>query len=487
MNSDYLQNNLWDDLFLNEERLLLAELGEKPDERDISSQDNLNLATLPANSETNFVPSLLPDNPQASVIAREDSTIRINTEFNNNSVLIAEIPQANTVGNKITLRVNLTGDQNDGSSNNGLSLRDAVIIANNNHLQHYEILLQSGQIYNLEIEGSGEFNSLTGDINIVGNGTEGSNITFKTEGGAAKATISAESLGDRAFTITNGSIVNFENIIVTGGSVASSDGKGGNYRIADGSKVTFENSIVERGFATFGGNFNITDSDVIFNDSISRLGNAQNGGAFFIEINSTSDRARLVLNNSQVIDNQASIGGAIFNKGATVEINNSTIADNVGRSTSGAIESRGLFLKPDNTPNNGAAKLIANNSIFENNQALRGNGGAIKSQQSTDVVIINSTFNNNSASDTSNGGAIWAGNNSTLNIAGSTFINNETRNTRGAETGNGGAIFANLIPVEITGSTFEGNNSAGSGGGIFAFTKEDPISIENSSYREYRG
>ncbi|MFK0735036.1 MAG: hypothetical protein ACIWVG_28510 [Gloeotrichia echinulata HAB0833] len=51
------------------------------------------------------------------------------------------------------LTVNTTADQNDGSAANGLSLRDAILIANANPTTDYEIQLTGGTTYNLTSNG----------------------------------------------------------------------------------------------------------------------------------------------------------------------------------------------------------------------------------------------------------------------------------------------------------------------------------------------
>ena len=48
-----------------------------------------------------------------------------------------------------TLIINITEDQNDGSPNNGLSLREAIAIANANPNEDYIIKLQGGQTYKI--------------------------------------------------------------------------------------------------------------------------------------------------------------------------------------------------------------------------------------------------------------------------------------------------------------------------------------------------
>ncbi|MFM6307457.1 MAG: hypothetical protein ACKPGB_04155, partial [Dolichospermum sp.] len=66
----------------------------------------------------------------------------------------------------IVLTVTTTADQNDGSATGGLSLRDAILIANANPTTDYEIQLTGGTTYNLTSNGINENAALTGDLDI---------------------------------------------------------------------------------------------------------------------------------------------------------------------------------------------------------------------------------------------------------------------------------------------------------------------------------
>jgi len=113
----------------------------------------------------------------------------------------------------ITLTVNTTIDQNDGGSGNGLSLRDAILIANGDLANTYTILLQSGQSYFLTQEGNGEDLGRTGDLDIR------SNVTIRTPSGAP-AIINASTLAQRGlvFSALSSSRLTLDNITVTGGN-----------------------------------------------------------------------------------------------------------------------------------------------------------------------------------------------------------------------------------------------------------------------------
>ena len=138
------------------------------------------------------------------------------------------------------------------------------------------------------------------------------------------------------------------------------------------------------------------------------------------------------------LDGQNSIVLFSVNSGATLSLNNLTIANGSG-SHGGAIVNAGT--------------LIVNNSTFSGNSASQ-TGGAIWNQAA--LLIDNSTFSGNSAG--LGGGAILTG--------GTPIINNSTFSGNSAGTG-GGAIWNNGA-LTLTYSTFSGNSATGgSGGAIF--------------------
>lgn len=152
----------------------------------------------------------------------ESELIRIQTE-NDATVInlgkqLIEIEQATP----IILTVTTTADQNDGSATNGLSLRDAILIANANTANTYIIELQGGQTYILNQVNSsplvlGDENAAkTGDLDVLA----GANITLKSVGNG-QAIINAYQLGskirtgDRAFHVLAGGNLTLESITVT--------------------------------------------------------------------------------------------------------------------------------------------------------------------------------------------------------------------------------------------------------------------------------
>lgn len=244
----------------------------------------------------------------------------------------------------ITLNVTTSFDQNDGTANNGLSLRDAIIFANANPTNEYIIELQAGQTYVLTQNGINEDQAKTGDLDILGN------ITVKTSNGSP-AIIDARGFTtrDRVFQVIGTynsnnvnvptAILTLDNVIVTGG-LTNSNG-GGVY--------------VNNRYSTLN----------VFQSTISGNG-ANNGGGLY-----NNGNTKIV--QSTVNDNESEyFGGGIYNNGA-LNVENSTLSENTTNRDGGGIYNR-------------RAMIIANTTITKNiadsdgnNLGNGGNGGGIYS------------------------------------------------------------------------------------------------------------
>ena len=152
------------------------------------------------------------------------------------------------------------------------------------------------------------------------------------------------------------------------------------------------------------------------------------------------------------------------NAGATLALNNLTVAHGLAAADGGGVL------------NNGALTVASCN--FSNNSA--DSGGAISSSSTGTLSITQSTFSGNSA--TSFGGALLLHNGAS--ISNSTFsANNET--TSGFDQG-GGAIWTDGGGTNVTGSTFSANTAAGNGGGIYAdnnlSSTDTTLNVLNSTF-----
>jgi len=165
----------------------------------------------------------------------------------------------------------------------------------------------------------------------------------------------------------------------------------------------------------------------------------------------------LEIENSEFIDNQSSLGGALSmnnNDDSVVTIRDTLFSNN--RSTE-TFSGGGAIL-------NGRGELSVIDSVFTGNQSS-GVGGAMVVGSNTTTTIRNSLFSEN-VSD-GNGGAIHVGSTATISIYDSTISNNSA-DTVGFGYGGGIALSGsggNDINLSITNTTISGN-AARRGGGI---------------------
>ena len=250
-------------------------------------------------------------------------------------------------------------------------------------------------------------------------------------------------------------------VTINGGGYDINGGKQGGITVSAGQTLTInnvgipsdENSLGFNGFVTNGNGgaiFNMEGTVDIINSSFANNSAEQgNGGAIF-NMEGTVD-----ITNSSFTGNSAEYGGgAIFNTGATMTITDSTFSNNSAYDEGGAIF-------------NMEGTMTITDSSFTGNSAEQGIGGAILNSETT-MTITDSSFANNSAA---HSGTI--ANFGTMTIKDSSFTGNS------AEQGNSGAIY-NETTMTITDSSFTGNSAEqGNGGAIFSYGTAD---ITNSSF-----
>jgi len=150
-------------------------------------------------------------------------------------------------------------------------------------------------------------------------------------------------------------------------------------------------------------------------------------------------------------DNDSIVGTVLtVESGALVNVSGFTIANGSSNGNAGGIDNQG--------------SLSLSGVVLANNQASNWGGGVYNEPGAT-LSISSSTFNGNSVrgDESANGGAIM--NAGLLDVAASTFYGNKVSALSGAGTGGaiengGGGVMA------VTNSTFAGNSSTSSGGGI---------------------
>ncbi|MFM6072941.1 MAG: beta strand repeat-containing protein, partial [Dolichospermum sp.] len=305
----------------------------------------------------------------------------------------------------IVLTVTTTADQNDGSATGGLSLRDAILIANANPTTDYEIQLTGGTTYNLTSNGINENAALTGDLDIKSR----SNVLYIVAVGG-QAIINASGLlnSDRVFQVLDGGQLSLQNVVVTGGNISSD---GGGIRVDSNAALDLYNSTVTGNKAS---------------------GYYNNGGGIY-------NSGVVYLRNGSTVSNNiaAEEGGGIYNSDGTLIATNSTISNNEGGVYGGGIST--LI---------GSVTLI--NTTVRGNSA--GNGGGIKSN-GTSVALLNTTISGNSAN--SRGGGIYASTDGVFNLINSTVTKNTAIST---EYGNGGGgIYSLGATVNLKNTIVAGN------------------------------
>ena len=307
---------------------------------------------------------------------------------------------------------------------------------------------------------------------------------------------------------TNVGTVMLRNVVFNGNSTASTPGNGGALHVTGAGNVTAINGVVINNTASAeGGGFwngsgNMTITGTVFEGNVaSGVDGSQGGGALF-NIGGT-----LNVNNARILNNSAdgesnSSGGALLADGGSVTIRSTMFSGNSATRAGGAIEL---------DARNSAATLTVNDSTFNGNTtgAAPGNGGAIHISGAGNATITNGAVSGNSAS--AEGGGFWNGSGTmtingtffekniaggvdgsqgggalfniggTLNINSATIRNNEAN---GETNSSGGGLLVDGGAVTIRGTTFEGNSATRAGGGIEldARNSDATLTVESSNF-----
>ncbi|WP_199326055.1 beta strand repeat-containing protein [Nostoc parmelioides] len=330
------------------------------------------------------------------------------------------------------LTVNTTADQNDGSAANGLSLRDAILIANANPTTEYEIQLTGGVTYNLTSNGINEDNALTGDLDIKSR----SNVLYIVSVGEQKATINASGLlnSDRVFHVLNGGALSLQNVVVTGGKISND---GGGIRVDSNGYLDLYNTTVS-GNSAEGGNwgggiYNNNGTVYLRNGSTISNNQALNGGGIL-------NSGTLITMDSTISNNNSGSGGGIYNFD-TLTVINTTVSNNSARGSGGGIQGNGSF-----------SSIALVNTTISGNTAGSG-GGGIDSTGGSVTNILNSTITNNTAGILGGGGIRGSANLRNTIVAGN-FGNYDFQGTgkdiQGAVNGNNYNLIGSLAGASGT-------------------------------------
>ena len=353
----------------------------------------------------------------------------------------------------ITLAVNTTIDENDGGeAGTGLSLREAIDIANQSPENNYVIELQGGATYTLSVD-SGDPSDNHLDI-------EQGNVTIRATGNE-RAIIDASRLEnpDVVLHIFGDANVNLENLTITGGVAEENSiegiGEGGGLFISDSSTVTIINSLITGNSAT-----NV-------------------GGGI-----STSAESTVTLIDSEVSNNQAgNNGGGIISRSNNFTLRNSTITGNEATgATSGSTFARGGGLIVAYGTTN-----ILETTISENN-SQEGGGVAVTNAE---VNVYSSTISNNTSSNSGGGINIVESSRelqSLVTVVNSTISGNVSGTFGGgvylefSTLYDGNDVFVSIENSTITDNTANANLNqilGGAGGGI-GTGQDNRIAVANS-------
>ncbi len=180
-------------------------------------------------------------------------------------------------------------------------------------------------------------------------------------------------------------------------------------------------------------------------------------------------------------------GGAIYNSGGTLTLDQDVLTNNTISGNGGAVFSTGTLTVTNSTFTNNAAPTGYGGAIYQpsgsltiQNSTFTGNSaqfsfGAVGAGGTT--TVTGSTFNSNSAGNSEGG----LGNSGTMYVYNSTIANNTTTNWNGGGFGNLNPGTATLVNVTISGNADNtAGNSGGaerSGGGVY---NSGTLTIQNS-------
>ncbi|WP_197091299.1 right-handed parallel beta-helix repeat-containing protein, partial [Crocosphaera watsonii] len=387
----------------------------------------------------------------------------LNYVFFGNNLVVLETSEP------IVLFVDTTVDENDGSADigAGLSLRDAISIANESPDTPHIIKLESGVTYELTYIS----NQATGDrsLNTAGN------ITIESDGNDYAAIVHNNDVipeGFASYIISNqgNSILNLNNI-----AISNQDGGG----LYNNGTLTVDNSLINdnasRGIYN-GGIYNrgdlTIDNSIISNNIPWGI---YNPGDLTIDNSIISNNipwgiesyGNLTVDNSLISNNTSSeFGGGIFILSGTSTLTNNTINNNTSDVFVG-----GIFILS-------GTSTLTNNTITGNTANF--GGGISNWYWGNTLTLTNNTITGNTAN--RSGGGIYnqgeadltnntiTGNTSSR-LGGGIYNQGEADLTNNTITGNtssrlGGGIY-NQGEADLTNNTITGNTSSRLGGGIY--------------------
>ncbi|MFN9620777.1 MAG: Calx-beta domain-containing protein [Synechococcaceae cyanobacterium] len=434
----------------------------------------------------------------------------------------------------VILIVNTTVDEDDGRADvgTGLSLRDAVRIANQASGTPHVIRLQSGATYELSLNWTDDLYEVN-DVKLIANGI----ITIETNG-AGPAIVKGGGPrivdGVRRFDVHNSLIANQKLLAISdlsimnpqgrglynefgvlkiyrstvSGDVADSGdlaeeedglrgGRGGGIFNFQGRTTIMNSSIQNSAAATGGGIYNqwgileVIDSEVCGNRAVN-IEWAMGGGGIYNRDGITRIEGSIISDNlAEGRGHRGNAGGGIFSEGS-LEVTNSIINRNFSSGSGGGISAEGYFLisNSDLIGNSaqysgGAVRGLGQdwtitNNRFSHNSAADGAGVSAGGSG----VLENNKISSNTAINSGGGGNIWGNSTGGVMIKENLISDNIARNDNTMElSAVGGGIGGGLVlsgEISVANCIIQSNTAGGTGGGIYSVEDLDLINTSIS-------
>ncbi|WP_420490000.1 Calx-beta domain-containing protein [Microcystis aeruginosa] len=467
--------------------------------------------------------------------AQEIARITTENDFANITITGSNISVEKSA--PIILTVNTTADQNDGTTTGGLSLRDAILIANADTTNDYIIELQGGQTYFLTNMVFGDLwdnTAKTGDLDIL----PGGKVTIKSLG-TSQAVIDGSGLGsgygkgNRIFHVLANSNFSLDKITITKSAV-------GGILVDQNALANISNSIITQNVyvsmsggsaSTRGGGISNFGNTIIQSSTINQNSSGYGGGIYnegsltindstINENNSTYDgggiysSGTLTVTNSVVNSNKTGFNGGGFYNGGTANIsktafnnNNDTGIYNTGSLTltdgsinsnlSAGLENKGTTTVTGTSINSNTGNGIENNNILNISQAIINQNGQSGLYNSPDLFGSNNKYANVESTIIDRNGDTGIYNSGTINISKSVVSSNadgglynnsgnatviDTIIQNNITTGFGGGIDNRTANLTVINSLIDGNSATKYGGGIYNYNDTlHNVTIVNST------
>ncbi len=340
----------------------------------------------------------------------------------------------------------------------------------------------------------------SGDTIQFSNNLAGKTITLKTgqlvldknltiDGGSAPGLTVSGNQASRVFYLDKKRTATIKNLTIADGKT---EGAGGGIDTRHESTITLDNVKVHNNTSELGGGMRVghlakaTILNSSFEGNDGTLTDKHKGFSSGAIVHNES-RGQIFVKNTSFENNKGFVGGAIYSfSSVSLVVEESVFRDNTATiSEGGAIFTDGVSSKGYSPGFEDDGKIIIRDSRFEGNQS-KAAGGALylwgytqkQGYKNDQAIIEDSVFVDNVANadsqGKSKGGAVWV--KMGLDIRNTTFADNVASQQGGAlwtETG---------LPINISNSTFSGNEAIqDAGGAMFLNNRSTPVNITNST------